>query len=78
MKRGSKRFCFVLLLRFVLSPGVSVNTPKHTKHTTHIIHHHHQFDQILESYRRHSKQWSATWNRFAEGACASVVVCCDE
>ena len=26
-----------------------------------------KFDQILESYRKHSKQWSATWNRFAEG-----------
>ncbi|KIZ06718.1 TP53 regulating kinase [Monoraphidium neglectum] len=25
------------------------------------------FDQILESYKKHSKQWSATFNRFAEG-----------
>jgi hypothetical protein len=26
-----------------------------------------QFDQILASYKKHSKQWSATFNRFAEG-----------
>ena len=27
-----------------------------------------QFDKVLEAYRRASKQWSATLNRFAEGA----------
>eukprot|EP00877_Chromochloris_zofingiensis_P014462 jgi/Chrzof1/926/Cz01g34020.t1 len=24
------------------------------------------FDKVLASYQKHSKQWSATWNRFAE------------
>ena len=26
-----------------------------------------QFDQILASYKKHSRQWSATFNRFADG-----------
>jgi hypothetical protein len=34
-----------------------------------------QFDMMLDSYKKHSKQWSATFNKFAEGECLLGMQC---
>lgn len=31
-----------------------------------------QFDTLMTSYKKHSRQWSAVFNKFAEGVCVCV------
>ena len=35
-----------------------------------------QFDKVMTSYKKHSRQWSSVYNKFAEGSLFDASSCC--